>query len=120
VSKLPIPNPTAGVPGIVYINGEKITYYGVDTDTNELLQIRRAVAGTGAPEVHLAFVGPTTANSNVFINYESLVSDASIDQKMPADSDERDWLSANLGLMFSSTTQALYLQDRPSYLPKLP
>ena len=41
-------------PGIIYINGEKITFWTVDTTNNVLGQIRRAVDGTGAPAVHAA------------------------------------------------------------------
>jgi len=34
VGKLPIPNPAAGVPGVVFINGERIHYYQRYTSTN--------------------------------------------------------------------------------------
>lgn len=50
---LSAPNPGAGIPGVVFINGERITYYAKDNGTNTLSQIRRGTAGTGAAE-HLA------------------------------------------------------------------
>jgi hypothetical protein len=46
-------------PGVIYINGEKITFWTRDTVNNRLGQIRRAVDGTGAPMVHA--VGTTVA-----------------------------------------------------------
>jgi hypothetical protein len=42
------------IPGVVFIGGEKITYYTRDTVNNRLGQIRRGVDGTGTPSTHLA------------------------------------------------------------------
>jgi hypothetical protein len=67
-SVLPVPDPVAGIPGIVFINGEKITYYTVDNTNHVLGQIRRAVDGTGAP----AFVANGT-----------ILTDSSIVQQIP-------------------------------------
>ena len=53
-SVLTPPNSTQRLPGIVYINGEKIIFWTIDTTNNILGQIRRAVDGTGAPTVHSA------------------------------------------------------------------
>jgi len=53
-SVLPPPGAEALLPGMVFINGEKITYYGRDIVTNTLSQIRRGVDGTGARLVHVA------------------------------------------------------------------
>jgi hypothetical protein len=53
-SVLPPPGVEAVLPGVVFINGEKITYYGRDIVTNTLSQIRRGVDGTGARLVHVA------------------------------------------------------------------
>lgn len=47
-SVLPTPNPGGAEPGVVFINGERITYYTKDDNTNILGQIRRGTAGTGA------------------------------------------------------------------------
>jgi hypothetical protein len=51
-SKLPTPNPTDAVPGVVFINAERITYYTIDTVSNKLGQIRRGTKGTGAAARH--------------------------------------------------------------------
>ena len=49
---LTAPNTTTLQPGTVFINGEKIVFWGIDTVNNVLFNIRRAVDGTGAPMVH--------------------------------------------------------------------
>lgn len=46
------PNPERNVPGIIWINGERIEYFGVSN--NFLLQLRRGTLGTGVPDVHPA------------------------------------------------------------------
>ena len=51
---LPLPNRTLNIPGVVFINGEKIVYWNVDYGNNCLTEIVRGVDGTGAPAVHLA------------------------------------------------------------------
>jgi hypothetical protein len=51
---LSIPNVNEAIPGVVFINGEKITYYGIDQVNKKLTQIRRGVDGTGVPLRHLA------------------------------------------------------------------
>jgi len=53
-SALPPPGIDTLLPGVVFINGEKITYYGRNLATNTLSQIRRGVDGTGARLVHVA------------------------------------------------------------------
>jgi len=45
-----LPNPTSTLPGVVFINGERIEYFV--KDGNELKQLRRGTLGTGVPEVH--------------------------------------------------------------------
>jgi hypothetical protein len=47
------PNPELNIPGVIYINGEKIVYWQKDDAENRLSQIRRATDGTGAPAAHL-------------------------------------------------------------------
>ena len=42
------PAPYGTVPGVIYINGERITYWTKDDSTNTLSNIRRGTAGTGA------------------------------------------------------------------------
>jgi len=79
VSTLPPPNPEGGIPGIVFINGEKITYYEYNLDNNTLGRIRRAVDGTGGAALH-------TVGSRVV--------DASLQQKIPLTT----FTEANIGL----------------------
>ena len=67
-SVLPAPSPSSAIPGVVFINGEKITYYTIDTVANTLGQIRRAVDGTSPKLVHPV---------------DSLVVDSSIQQTIP-------------------------------------
>ena len=38
----------------MFINGEKIYFWGIDYNNGTLTSIRRAVDGTGAPQVHAA------------------------------------------------------------------
>jgi hypothetical protein len=83
-SKLPTPNPIGAIPGVVFINGEKITYYTIDLVANTLGQIRRAVDGTSPQLVHPA---------------ESLVVDSSIQQTIPGTS------LSNVSLTSSATYQ---------------
>ena len=149
VSKLPYPNTQLGNPGVVYLNGEKITYFAVDEVRNTLKQIRRGTWGTGVPEVHKAYepeynTDGTTVDSSADIlqyQYASLVVDASSDQEIPWDLDtttnrrtdeSTSWLNPwpyntndgrvlmGDGLMFSATKQALFLKGCPTYLPWLP
>ena len=42
------PAPYGTVPGVIYINGERITYWNKDDSTNTLSNIRRGTLGTGA------------------------------------------------------------------------
>ena len=75
-------------PGVVYINGEKITFWTVDTTNNVLGQIRRAVDGTGAPLVHATgtsvveatvtelIPGGNVVHTNIWLNANSVVANA--------------------------------------------
>jgi hypothetical protein len=129
VTKLPVPNPALLHPGVIYINGEKITYYAVDTHNNALRQIRRGVWGTGAPLKH---------------GLGALVVDASVEQKIPGDAANESWLKvsaipdpanpslpsypadgtgifgAAVASALQATIQAEFLAKSPSYLPWLP
>ena len=120
IIKMPVPNVTLAIPGIVYINSEKITYYTMDLMNGTLGQIRRGVWGTGAPTLH---------------DIGSIVCDASIAQEIPGGvtldtaTATTSWLDLSPlptqivvgnGIRFSSTQQALFLQACPSYLPWLP
>ena len=63
VFMIPTTNAYPLYPGIIFINGEKITYWTVDTVNNVLGQIRRAVDGTGAANVHV--VGSAVVESSI-------------------------------------------------------
>ncbi len=53
-SVLPLPNRSLNMPGVVFVNGEKIVYWNVDYSNNVLYEIVRGVDGTGAANVHAA------------------------------------------------------------------
>jgi hypothetical protein len=53
-SLLPAPNATLNQPGSVWINGERINYFGIDTVNNVLTNIRRGAYRTSIPHVHPA------------------------------------------------------------------
>ena len=108
VAALPQPNPAAAKPGVVYINGEKITYYQVDRVRGALMQIRRAAAGTGAATVHAA---------------GSMVVDACESQEIK-DAHSKIWLTlgvgtvaAGNGLLNSQSSVVQFLKESPSFLP---
>jgi hypothetical protein len=44
---LSMPNLSGAVPGVIFVNGERITYWTNNTSTNTLSNIRRATLGTG-------------------------------------------------------------------------
>jgi hypothetical protein len=46
------PSPDEAIPGVIFVNGERITYYEKDDTKNVLGNIRRSTGGTGAPAVH--------------------------------------------------------------------
>jgi len=51
-SLLPDPGVSTNNPGVVYILGERITYYGIDRVNNKLYQLRRGTYGTGARDLY--------------------------------------------------------------------
>jgi len=48
---LPSPNPTSGLPGVIFIDGERIEYF--TKDGLQLKQIRRGTMGTGVKDLYL-------------------------------------------------------------------
>lgn len=46
------PDPSLAIPGILFLNGERITYYFVDTINKRLGQLRRGTNGTGAGDLY--------------------------------------------------------------------
>ena len=140
-SALSAPNHSTLTPGTVFINGEKINFWGIDYDNNLLLNIRRAVDGTGAPLTHgvgsqlvdttVTELIPTTTSANVhtttWLNYAPSAP-AQIQFK-DSFGNSYDWLTdspSNLsvytdflsnattdgsGLQGSTTPQALFLKS---------
>lgn len=142
-SVLPSANPTIAHPGIVFINGERITYYQVDLNTNTLSQIRRGTAGTGA-NVHYAGTRvvdcsagqsiPQTDNYTFTPNANVVVTTNDANGNISADTYTllanvtytrgNVWYSAGnaaatngLGLATSTTIQANFLKAAASFLP---
>jgi hypothetical protein len=74
---------------VVFINGEKITYYVRDLDNNRLGQIRRSVDGTSASTVH-------PINSRVV--------DSSKQQQIPESVVNARTLTANTGFKVTDTS----------------
>ena len=87
-SVLPEPNPASAIPGVIFINGEKIVYYVRDTVNNLLGQIRRAVDGTSPQVTHA--IG-------------SRVVDASINQEIPYSVTSAYELVSNTGFQTTET-----------------
>ena len=66
-SKLSTPGIAANQPGVIFVNGERITYWEKDDSTNTLSRIRRATAGTGAPAVHAKNSRVEDGSTSVYI-----------------------------------------------------
>ena len=103
------PSPDDGIPGVVYIGAERITYYTRDLDNNTLGRLRRATGGTGSRSLY---------------EVTTPVVDGSADQTIPGTTHTRVWLNAGAGtpsngtgLSLSTTAQANFLKSEPSYLP---
>lgn len=78
---LAVPSPIDAVPGVIFINGERITYYQMDTVNHTLTQLRRGTEGTGAPEYH---------------SEGDLVADGGITQELPGTAGSRPELIDNV------------------------
>jgi len=60
-STISAPDKNSGIPGIIFVNGERITF--LIKQGNVLRQLQRSTLGTGAPEVH--FAGSDVYNQGV-------------------------------------------------------
>jgi hypothetical protein len=67
------PNVSKLIPGVVFINGEKIVFWGIDMVNNVLTNIRRAVDGTGAANVYTVGTQVVDTNINFLIPGGNLV-----------------------------------------------
>lgn len=86
-SVLSAPNPGTATPGVVFINGERITYWTKNDSTNTLGQIRRSTQGTGAA-VHAA---------------GSIVTDGSASQIVPNSANDTRVVDANVDVTAETT-----------------
>lgn len=96
------------IPGVIFINGEKILYWTINYVTHTLGQLVRGVHGTGVPLVH---------------QIGSRVSDASKNQIIE-DADPKTWLTLGvgapadgLGLETASSGPANFIRSKVSYSP---
>jgi hypothetical protein len=93
---LDAPSPNSVNPGIVFINGERITYYERDLINNQLKRIRRGTGGTGAPETHAAGSAVVGSGASQYINAAHNVV----------------WYDPVVGLEQSTSDIALFLKDQ--------
>ena len=100
-SALPRPSTSENIPGVVFVNGEKIYYWNIDYIANKISQIVRGVHGTGIAAIHSA---------------GSRVVDGGINQRIP-DGDFVLWTQAATTLQNSLTDQAIFLRNKLSYNP---
>ena len=94
-NKLAEPNPVASIPGIIFVNGERITYYTRDLVNNVLGQIRRGTEGTCISVTHKQY---------------DIVVDASLDQVVPG---------VKSGTTNRLTDTTYKVTDTPAYYVKL-
>lgn len=85
-------------PGVVFINGERITYYERDIVNNRLRRIRRGTAGTGAPEEHPAGTSVVGSGYSQLIEYSAHTT---------------VWYDPTTGLENSGSNIAKFLKDKP-------
>lgn len=71
------PNGARLTPGIIFINGEKITYFGINSSLNKLFNIRRGVDGTGTPLLHVVGTPVESAGPDLIIPETTKVATAS-------------------------------------------
>ena len=82
INTLPDPNPVQNQPGSIWVNGEKINYFGRDTGRGVLTDIRRGAARTSIPMQHDAGSIITDASPAQLIGTDTVLpitSDLSVD-----------------------------------------
>jgi hypothetical protein len=75
---LSYPSVDLDAPGRVFINGELITFYGVDEANSTLTQIRRAAEGTGGATLHVAGSYVVDAGGDQIIPGTSYIPDVTV------------------------------------------
>jgi len=106
-SRLPTPDLNKAIPGVIWINNERIEYLEINLTTNTLSRIKRGTLGTGCQSTHTA---------------GSLVVDTSSRQEIPS-AHTKTWYqvsggnpSDGNGLQNSTTIQADFLVKKPTYI----
>ena len=102
VSILSDPNAELAIPGVIYVNGERIEYYAIDRVNKKLTHFRRGCQGTGVPVQH---------------NIGSKVEDGSIDQKLPNITFTQNIWDPGTSIINSNTEIANFLRANPTDLP---
>ena len=102
-----VPDPVKNIPGVIWINGERIEYLEMNTTTNKLTRLRRGTSGTHIPTTHTE--GTT-------------VEDIGHRQEIPS-AHSKTWYkvsggnaSDGLGLQNANTTQSDFLLEEPTYI----
>jgi len=123
-SKLIVPDPTNGIPGVIFIGAERIEYWQVDGNT--LKRIRRGTWGTGLGKIDLTD-GSVTYGQQVSYSAGTEVVDGSKQQAIPGKSDAHTnvWYDQGsstatngLGLGLATTPQVKFLKEAPLTTPK--
>ena len=106
VRQFATPDSVKNEPGVIWIGGERIEYLELDKTTNKISRLRRGTSGTHIPASH-----PNN----------SLVIDVSHRQEIPS-AHTKTWYtvkgsnaSDGLGLQNSTSVQASFLLDEPTY-----
>jgi hypothetical protein len=94
---LDAPSPTSATPGVIFIKGERITYFERDIVNNKLRRIRRGTVGTGAPAVHASGTAVVGAGAR-----QALI-----------DAHTTVWYNPITGLETSTTDIAKFLKEQP-------
>ena len=102
VSLLPTPDADNNIPGVVFINKERITYFRVSLVDNTLEQLMRGTLGTGAVDLH-------ATGSDVI--------DAGATQTIPGYSDTTTTCTHKAD--GSTTVFALFNADSTAFVPRL-
>jgi len=110
VSVLPFVQPSSEYPGVVFIGGERITYWEVSLEDNYITNLRRGTMGTGI----LQRITPGF-----------IVVDGSKDQELPdANTGTNTWYNKGtstaadgLGLQQATTTNANFLKAKQAQVP---
>lgn len=108
-TKLMAPDPANGVPGVIFIGGERIEFWEIDG--NQLKRIRRGTWGTGAITQHLA--GAEVVDGG----RQQLIPGSDVHTKVWYDQGAST-ATNGLGLGASNSVQATFLKEAPLTTPK--